>query len=163
MIVIKDYPILVNATVFTPPKYVFDFVQTPQNVCRVSGVWRFWLVFGRGLQHSIEFQKKLTSECCCLLSARRIVRASCPLSKVTMLPLTLVFALAVLVCLFSSGSSYALQRTVSLRPTHGSSSARFSSEPRPELDDATKERIEAIVTQNKVVLFMKGDRKGPKW
>ncbi|KAJ1415348.1 thioredoxin-like protein [Ochromonadaceae sp. CCMP2298] len=77
------------------------------------------------------------------------------------LPLPILLALAVLVCLFPSGSSYALQRLrrpVSLRPR---SSARFSSEL-PELDDATRGRIEALVQANKVVLFMKGVKGAPK-
>ena len=69
--------------------------------------------------------------------------------------------LSILYCL---SSTYILKSSVLERGVTRSSVQRLSSSSSiPQLDDTTRNNIESIITENKVVLFMKGNKASPQW
>ena len=62
--------------------------------------------------------------------------------------------------------AYCVQAYMHIRPLNSlirSSSRSTQLYSSPPLDDITKERLDTVISKNKVVLFMKGNKITPQW
>ena len=61
--------------------------------------------------------------------------------------------------------AYCVQAYIHTRPLNSltRSSSRSQLYSSPPLDNITKERLDTVISKNKVVLFMKGNKITPQW
>jgi monothiol glutaredoxin len=82
-----------------------------------------------------------------------------------MLQAALKLLLFTVLCLIPNIKGYFTKQRLPLSPVlilKRGSNSRIHSTPRPELDEVTKLKIEKLVLENKVLLFMKGNKLFPQ-